>query len=242
MTANTAQDLVRQQVGLLQEAEIALYSIEAGLAALEKNRAYAPKPYYFAWYLLLSTGFERLMKIIVCLHEFEATGAFPTRRSLQRDIGHDLLRLRDAIVQRCYTPDYCQRVFGQDDLSFITSDPVLLPLLRALNDFAMGDRYLFMNQISDPAIGREWPKMRWEEIERIALSDAVYFQLLKDDYPELIRRSTKALKECVERFTRALTRLFIFGNLGSLARSQSATISEFTKLEDGNLGNKVYEA
>jgi hypothetical protein len=242
MTTNTAQDLVRQQVGLLQEAEIALYSVEAGLAALEKNRPYAPKPYYFAWYLLLSTGFERLMKIIVCLHEFEETGAFPTRRVLQRNIGHDLFRLRDTIVQRCYTPDYCQRVFGQDDLSFITSDAVLLLLLRVLNDFAMGDRYLFMNQISDPAIGREWPKMRWEEIERIALSDAIYFQLLKDDYPELIRRSTKALKARIEQFTRALTRLFIFGNLGSLARSQSATIGEFTRLEDGDLGNKVYDA
>ncbi len=227
-------------MGLLQEAEIALYSIEAGLAALEKNQPYAPKPYYFAWYLLLSTGFERLMKIIVCLHMFETTGAFPTRRVLQRDIGHDLLKLRDAIVQRCYTPEYCQRLFSQDDLRFITSDPILLHLLQALNDFAQGDRYMFMNQISEPSLGREWPKMRWEEIEQLALSDTVYYQLLKDDYPELIRQSTRALKGSIERFTRALTRLFIFGNLGSLARSQSAMISEFTNMEDSNLGRTIY--
>jgi hypothetical protein len=81
------QGLIQQKISLLQEAEIALYSIETGLGQLAKNRPYAPKPYYFGWFILLSMGFERLMKIIICLHEFETNGSFPSRRFLQHTKG-----------------------------------------------------------------------------------------------------------------------------------------------------------
>lgn len=240
MTKTIALHLIRQKTSLLHETEVAFYAIEAGLAALEHNHPYAPKPYYFAWYLLLATGFERLMKIVVCLHTFDVTGAFPPRRVLQYDIGHDILRLRDAIVTRCYTSEYCQHTQGHDDWQFITHDPVFESLLHALNDFAKRDRYLFMNQISDPALGHEWPKLRWEEIERIALSDALYFRLLTDNYHELARQATQAIKGCIERFVRAIARLFRSGKLGNLAEIQLSLINEFLNISDAQLGTKVY--
>jgi hypothetical protein len=235
------QTLIQQKIALLQEAEIALYSIETGLGHLAKNRPYAPKPYYFAWFILLSTGFERLFKILICLHEFETTGTFPTRRFLQRTMRHDLLTLRDEVVRRCYVHPYLDRDFAQDDRNFLATDTLLVHILSALNDFANEDRYMFMNKISEPDLGREWPKMRWEEIERIALSDDVFYRLLQDDYQELVRQANRLTQAHIERFTRALTRLFVFGNLGDLAQSQYALIAEFVHLEDSQLGIRVYE-
>jgi len=44
-------DLIQQKMALLQEAEIALYAIETGLGQLAKNRPFAPKPYYFGWFV-----------------------------------------------------------------------------------------------------------------------------------------------------------------------------------------------
>lgn len=141
------QDLIPQKLALLQEAEIAFHSIETGLGQLTKNIPYAPKPYYFSWFLLLSTGFERLMKIVVCLHEFESTGAFPSRRFLQNTMRHDLVVLRDEVIRRCYTTAYLGKTFVPDDLDFLTNNDVLTLILNSLNDFANQDRYMFMNRI-----------------------------------------------------------------------------------------------
>lgn len=181
------------------------------------------------------------MKIVVCLHEFEATGAFPTRRFLQNTMRHDLIILRDEVIRRCYTTTYLGRTFAQNDLDFLTNNNVLTLILNALNDFANQDRYMFMNQISEPTIGREWPKRRWEEIERVALSDSVYYHLLQSDYPELKRQANKLTQAHVERLARALARLFVFGNLGDLATSQYALISGLIRLDDAQLGEKKYE-
>ncbi len=178
---------------------------------------------------------------MICLHEFEAVGAFPSRQYLARTIGHNLLRLRDEVVRRCYTATYLSRQFGQEDHNFIATDPLLNQLLSLLDDFARDDRYIFMNGIVEPAIGREWPKHRWEELEKTALSDDTYFRLLQEDkLTELKTRANVQLKACIERFVRALTRLFVFGELGDLARSNSTTVWEFLRLEDGNLGQKEY--
>lgn len=43
-------------------------------------------------------------------------------------------------------------------------------------------------------VSRLNPNMRWEEIARIARADSVYFQRLQDEYFELRRRATTALK------------------------------------------------
>jgi hypothetical protein len=98
-----------------------------------------------------------------------------------------------------------------------------------------------MNKISEPALGREWPKIRWEEIERIALADAAEYRHLPGASPEFARQANKMTQACLERFTRALVRLFILGGLGSLARSQYALFYDFMRLEDGELGHKAYD-
>ena len=54
MTAPNPQDLIRQRMALVQELEIAMYSIESGLAVLQRNQAYQPKPRHFTFLLLLA--------------------------------------------------------------------------------------------------------------------------------------------------------------------------------------------
>jgi len=41
-----------------------------------------------------------LMKVIICLHEFETAGQFPTKKAL-KSIGHDLTTLCNGVVTRC---------------------------------------------------------------------------------------------------------------------------------------------
>lgn len=60
---------------------------------------------------------------------------------------------------------------GKADDAFITDAPLLNELLLVLSDFAQSDRYIFMNGVSDPKIGREWLKIRWEGLERATMPD-----------------------------------------------------------------------
>jgi hypothetical protein len=227
-------DLIQQKMALLQEAEIAVYSIETGLGHLAKNKPYAPKPYY-------STGIERLLKIIICLHEFNNTGMFPKQQFFQKKFGHDLIKLLNEVVSRCYVYPYLDRDFAEDDYDFLVHDLLWAKIVSALNDFAKEDRYMFLNKVSRPGLGRDWPKGRWEEIERIALSDEVYFRLLSQDYPELCRRTNHMIQAHIERFTRALARLLVYGNLGDAAQNQYALLSQFLGFRDNELGKKSYE-
>jgi hypothetical protein len=233
------QDIISQKLSLIQESEIALYSIEAGLTALEKNRPYASKPYYFTWLLLLSVGIERLMKVIICLREFEVNNKFPTKKSL-KNVSHNINKLFESVLRECFTTDYLKKSFAQADYDILKNDVLMIKLLELLSDFAIQDRYIFMDKISEPGIDREWPKNRWEELERIALGDDVYFRLLTDDYKELKARAIIALKIKIEQLIRALTRLFIFGNLGNLGASQYSLISNFAHMKEDELGSKEY--
>ena len=241
MTAPDPHDLIRQRMALIQELEIAMYSIESGLAVLQRNQAYQPKPRHFTFLLLLATGLERLMKLVICLDKVEKTGSFPAQSFLQKKLGHDLRKLRDTVAHECFSPTYRTHPAGKADYAFITDAPLLNELLLVLSDFAQSDRYIFMNGVSDPKIGREWPKIRWEGLERATMPDR-YMQLLGEGKLEAIKAHANVqLVACIEQFVRALARLFTMGQLGDIARRTSPVVYGFLMLADNDLGKKRYE-
>lgn len=230
---------IRQEIALLQEVEIATCTIEAGLAALAQNRQYAAKPYWFTWMLLLSTGLERLMKVIVCLHELETNHTFPKPATIKR-LGHDLHTLRTEVVTHCFTPAYQAHVWGAHDYHLLTANDVVQMLFDLLNDFAKTDRYLFLDRITNPTTDRDPPYRRWEELEKLAISAPVYIQLLSDNYPVLKQRATQEMQGYIEQIVRALMRLFVVGELGAVGKRYSFTVSPFVHIADDQLGRTIY--
>ncbi len=238
MTANTRKQ-VSQRLSLLKETELSISLLSSGLAILQQSRPYEFK--CFSFMLLLATGLERLMKIVLCLHAFEATGEFPSKEYL-KGLGHDLVRLRNEVLRACYTQEYLKLPFARTDHDFIEQDALFNHMLILLSDFAQSDRYIHMDSIADPQ-GREWPELRWEELERQTMPSDVYWSLVQEGkLDELKQHSNQQFVANIEKFIRALTRLFAFAGLGDLARSNSVTTWGFMKLEDEQLGRRHYEA
>lgn len=235
---------VLQRIYLIQELDVSVLAVGAGLAELQGSRPYRPR--HFVFLLLLSTGLERLMKIVLQLHALETTGVFLSRSKLQHEYGHNLIELRDHVVTNCFTADYLKRQVATDDLAFIQSDPILGGMLKLLSDFAKDDRYLYMNGISDPSdpkVTGEWPERRWDDLEGMTMASNERMKLYTTGKEDVAKRhANRALVACLERFVRALTRLFTLGPLGGQGRLVSSALSDYLFLHDEDLGRKEYSA
>lgn len=191
---------------------------------------------------MLSTGLERLMKLALCLAEYEKSGKYLSKKQMKDDLGHGLKKLNSHVVKACFTPTYLNRPFAKADQGFLSSDVDAKCLFEILNDFATRDRYRFMDQISEKSIDfvRDDPKSRWEGFEKQLLTEKIYLALMDANYQELKRQSNIKAKAIIERITRALSRLFFYGALGDMGRTQYVLVSGFARLEDDHLGQTVY--
>lgn len=242
----TATNRTLQRLNLIQELDLSVSIIESGLAALQASRPY--KTRHFVFLMLLSSGVERLLKVILHLHAVHTTGQFLTtderkRRDL-RDAWnrHDLVRLCAEAVAVCFTPEYLKRPVAVEDRDFIRQDATMTRMLELLADFARHDRYVFMDGIAEPGTTSEWPDRRWGELESLTLPQGEYARLVLDHRHDLAKQhANRALVACLERFLRALARLFTLSELGSDGRMVSTAASRYWRLSDQDLGTTRYE-
>lgn len=234
-----ANDDTLRRLYLMQELDVSVETIEAGLAELWDSRPYQAR--HFVFLLLLATGMERLLKLVLHLRALETTGAFLSRTDMRRNYGHNLVELCDAVVSECFTPNYTTLQAARRDREFLDANPTFRETLTLLSDFAMADRYVYMNGISDPAREGEWPERRWEDLEVGTMPAGEYSALfLAGREREAKAHANRALAACLETFVRAVARLFVSEVLGSQARQVSPAVSRYIMLDDDELGKKGY--
>lgn len=234
----TPQAARHQKGFLIEEFDVSFATIEGGLKVLQQSRFYGRD--LFVFLTLLASGLERLMKIILHLHALETIGASLTE-SQMREYGHGLCSILADVVQNCYTQNYLQRPVAQADLAFIQNDPRLTEMLSILDDFARTDRYIYMDAIANPNTLASTPQERWEKLEAETMAPGAYVKtILAGREKEAISHANRTLIICLERFVRALTRLFVLGDLGAFAPTFAASVSDFSMLDDDELGMRDY--
>jgi hypothetical protein len=239
MGDGVASEDVQRRLFLLQELDVSILAIEAGLAELQASRPYRPR--HFVFLLLLSTGFERLLKIALHLRALNTTGAFHPARHMRETYDHNIVKLSDAVAQECFTHDHRARPLGAQDFEFVTHDPRLGDVLALLSAFAKADRYVYMDGISDPGGVGESPQRRWGELEVSTMLGGEHARLYGEgNETEAKNQANRALAACIERYVRALARLFAWGALGDLGRQVSPALSAYCMLDDGALGTREY--
>ena len=233
------QNSALQGFYLIQELEQSILVIEHGLAILQRNRVDRPK--HFVFLTLLSSGFERLMKIILCLHNIETHGRFLSESEF-KVFGHDLVKLLQSVIDKCFTDNYLKKPVAAKDLYFIKNEEVLKEMLKVLSDFAKRDRYIFMDGISKPATNHEWPDRRWENIERKAIPPDHYPATIDEERVDALQTlANQTLVSCLEKLLRALARLFTLADLGQEARSKLPLLWHFLMLRDEDIGKREYD-
>jgi len=196
--------------------------------------------FYYLPFQLISSGFERLMKCYICFGHYEKNGKFPEPELFRNTLRHDLVKLKRHIIE-----NYFQVNSGalSEDLTFLKTDKDLDRLIELLSEFGKFARYFNLNVVTgeiDPGVD---VKTFWEEYENsYVINDKKLLAKLTDikKSKEVLDVITRMIIIKLERFTRALSRQFTLGKLGSLAQQYSPIVYDFLTLTDSELGNIDY--
>ena len=120
---------------LCKEAQFTGEMLCSGYTQIRKAN-YAKRGIYFQAFTSLSTGFERIGKLCYLLiYAIEHDGSFPTDKHMKNEIGHDIIKLYELILEFKNKHDI-KYDFLQD-----LDKPIYQSILNVLSRFGKGDRY-----------------------------------------------------------------------------------------------------
>lgn len=217
--------------------------LKSGLREL--NRISGGNDFFHLPILLLASGFERLMKTIICCHHLTTEGEFPQRDIFPRGRrGHDLIFLLDYITTKCFSDEYIEKIpAAQQDINFLRNNQQLRRLVQILSDFGQSARYYNLNVVLGEEETGPSPDEAWQELEMEILKESpTWLEDIQD--PKKSNEThkninTKLTVHC-EKFARSLSRLFTIGGLGEEAKRISGYAHDFLFLSDDKLGTKKY--
>jgi hypothetical protein len=235
-----ATDERTRGIRLSEEVRLAIDLVKAGLSELQ--RIDAANDQFHVPMLLLANGFERLMKAILCYRILHDEGRYPRRGEVPKT--HDLSHLLGGVVEELFDDEYVTRPAIREDRAYLTQDPRLQNLIKALSDFGeAAGRYYNLDVVQglDPLIPS--PDEAWSGIEMAVLKeDEAWFEALGD--PSQIepthQRIGRELLAAFERLARALARTFTLSRISPEAKVETGVIGDFLFLQDHEIGTTAY--
>lgn len=235
---------IQQNVLIGQELLTAVRLIAVGLREL--NRIDGSSDFFHLPIQLLASGFERLMKVVICCYHVEDKGGFPDRKVFPSGKrGHDLVWLLREITDKCFSSSYLDTIpVAQTDLRLLRDDTKLNRIVKILSGFGQSARYYNLNVILGEADPGPSPDEEWAKLEMEILQDDPLWQEKIVDPKQskaIYHRVNRELTVHCETLARSLSRLFTIGRLGDLARQISGHTHHFLCLTDDQLGQTNYE-
>ncbi len=233
---------IQQKLAIDQELSNAIKLIRSGLGQLQKLGG--ANNFYHLPLLTLSSGFERLMKVILCFRTLEKTGEFPNPKDLPSGPeGHNLEGLLKKIRKECFLEKYVNIPIAKEDLEYLESEE-LLSFLSILSKFGQAARYYYLDVVVGKQPKTEAPDREWERLETtIALKRPELMKEIEEN-PTSNKIHQEIATEVIsrfERFARALARLFGIGGIGQEAGRYVGYVSKFLFLKDDSLGKNEYD-
>ena len=229
-----------QAFALADELDTAAKLTRYGIEALHDLNA--ANDFHHLPMQLLSQGFERLLKATYAMAVREQSCEMPTSVTVKRDFGHDLLKLTDALVE-VVSPvgEYTSRPAVREDLEFLSDDRELRRILKLLSTFGTWSRYYNLGVLLDPSSARaeDDPALAWQEIEGEALRRMPggldrLGELSEQD--KLFQEIYEEISRPLDRFSRAISRMWTLGPLGAEGKRFMGQIKESLFLRDEDLG------
>lgn len=200
-------------------------------------------------FLMLSNGFERLMKCIVCLRYFHVNGTYPSLEFI-KEFKHDISKLLNWIVNEAKKTGYdAKNPATKGDMEFLINDEHLQQVINLLSNFGMGARYYNLDIVTKGKSNYSNPGEMLNNLEKEII---LHNEELKEIQAELSNSSNgdlnkkfneKLNRELIiifERFARALARLFTLWELGQFGGQMIGPISDFLFLTNDQLGEAKY--
>lgn len=230
-----------QKMALMQELELSIKLIKLGLCELRKIDSV--HDFYHLPSLLLSSGFERLMKCMICFKYLNDTDKFPNYEELLKGIsggGHSLVDLKKRVILDCISKDTAyNREATKKDYIYISEDSELDEIIYILSEFGNRARYHNLNIVLQREHKSTDYESLWNSYEiKVIKAMGALSELTKpgEHINELYKEITKNISIKLELFARALTRQFTLGDLGKEAGRHVGIIGPFLYLTDEQIG------
>lgn len=230
-----------EELALAQEVYLGIYLIEFGLFTLNRIQNVEHLPL-----LLLSSGIERMLKLIIIFDFLKTKNRFPEEKEYyEKNLKtHNICFLLDEVLkisdQRQYHESGNE---AQADLSFLRSaqENSLEEILRIFSEYANQGRYYNLNVLVQSSRSTEDPMLVFEcyrnrlieEIFRTCNFSDCKIPEQKNYKAELI--ANEQITELLQRSTRALCRLMHWEMPAKLADKTIPLLSDFLELKDIDL-------
>jgi hypothetical protein len=227
-------NIYHKNISLVFELERSIKFLKTGLAEIQKISD--ENDFYDFIFIFLSGGLERLFKIMLCLSFKDKNGNFPKiNECWEKSKGHDLEILKRKIEKICIAYNY-----DIIDYDIITKDNCINHVCKILSEYGKRGRYFNLDAVLEQDQQFN-PKDEWEELEMQIYQEKfgkeTHCQLiLSNKIDEFYHASNIEIIIRLEKFFRALTRQFIFGNFSKEAKKFCNIIEIFSKLGDSQLG------
>lgn len=225
-------------LAIFDELEASIRLIKLGLGELQNIDD--NNNFYFLPFQLLSQGFERLMKVYLCIGHIELKNDNCSLKYI-KDAGHDLNKLLQLILKEYF--DTHNKPVIIDDKAFLENNEDFAELLNILSDFGRVARYHNIDIITNENYSGISPKARWIAFENRLISNTseCYDKLLSNDgRAEVYGMISRHITIIFEKYLSALGRQFLFNTLGSYGKQLSAQVMDFAMLYPNDFGKVDY--
>lgn len=155
---------------------------------------------------MLSIGLEKLYKLTLGLTSLDRDHRWPTMAEMQKQ-GHKLVPMHQAVMDELRTRTANQSQYVRGLLTEVDNDPVVVPLIEALDMYGRMGRFYYLDQLGDDPQPVS-PDDAWQNIERAAHADpavaTLYQHAIKDGgdnatWNEFIQALHERIAVAVER-------------------------------------------
>ncbi|MDA3906181.1 MAG: hypothetical protein PF484_08920 [Bacteroidales bacterium] len=228
-----------KKITLFEELETSIRLIKLGFG--EYQNLDLANDFYYLPFQLISSGLERFMKCHICFGHQEKHNVFPSTELFKNKLKQDLHKLQDHITANYFQTKNASAL--KADLKYIKEDSELRELIGLLSEFGKFARYYNLSVVTGETNPGIDVKKQWQQFEtNLIKGDENLLEKLGNIQfqKEVLYTTTRYVIIKLERLTRALSRQFTLGGLGSIAQQHSSVVYPFLMLKDDELGITDY--
>src|SRR5690554_670463 len=223
-----------------EEIEASFKFIKEGIKTLDNQTS--PTSSNHVSLQLLSSGFERLVKILLLLKEKHLTGEFPQTEGKknyfgQFDNGHGIKKMVENLVSYSEGVEIMNKTpMVLEDLDYLKNDTRFNTFLEVITDFSKFQRYYYIDTIVKK---EKQENNSFEKFKSLIFSYSDDIDVSKLTYDEEDRFVINSTIITIEKGVRAISRFFTHG-LGQEGQRHFGDFAKFILLKDEDLGVKKY--
>lgn len=229
---------VEKITATIEEIDASFNFIALGLKSLREQKSSISNNHVVLQ--LFSSGFERLIKILLLVKEKHVTGSYPELRSFFKNYsnGHGIEAMLNELLNYRKTVELTQLIpMAKEDFEFIETDKFFREFLKIVTEFSIRQRYYYIDTIVADKSNLDFNPFDQFKVFITSFGEGVDLSKLtyKEEEEFLIHEAIV----CIEKGVRGISRFFSHC-LGDLGRGYYQDFSNFIFLNNKDLGKLKY--